>query len=450
MSESGNPPALKSPRKWYQSIGPGLITACVVIGPGSILSSSKVGAGQGYTMLWLITIACIFMMVFMTLGAKLGVVLKKSIGQVITELAGKNLAVAIGVGVFVISTAYQSGNNLGVQSAFKALGASQGASIALGVLFNVLSISFLYMFKDLYQALEKVMMCFVGLMLICFAVNLAIVQPNVGELMKGFVPQTGAFGDISVLALVGTTFVISAAYFQAYLAQQKGWNEAELRTGLIDARVGTVIMFLITLMLICTAAAGLRNEPLTSVEDVAAGLEPTFGQGARLLFCLGLFSAAYSSFLVNSMIAGFILSDGLGWGSKSTDNGPKHVTSFVLFTGMSVALAVIFMFGGDNPVELIIVAQAITVIFAPLLGAVLLWLTNDKRVMGEKTNGPVTNVLAGAGLLLLVGMSVYIVTDKLPKLLSPPAHAEAKENPGNLQESARPAGEARQATDEKK
>ena len=95
MSESGNPPALKSPRKWYQSIGPGLITACVVIGPGSILSSSKVGAGQGYEMLWLITIACIFMMVFMTLGAKLGVVLEKSIGQVITELAGKNLAVAI-------------------------------------------------------------------------------------------------------------------------------------------------------------------------------------------------------------------------------------------------------------------------------------------------------------------------------------------------------------------
>ncbi len=450
MSSEVAPAGTSPTRKWYQAVGPGLITACVVIGPGSILSSSKVGAGQGYAMLWLIATACIFMMVFMTLGAKLGVVLEKSIGQVITELAGKKLAIAIGLGVFVISTAYQSGNNLGVQSAFKALGASQGASILLVVIFNALSISFLYMFKNLYQALEKVMMCFVGLMLICFAVNLAIVQPNIGELMKGFVPQAGAFGDISVLALVGTTFVISAAYFQAYLAQQKGWNEAELRTGLIDARVGTVLMFLITVMLVCTAAAGLRGEALTSVEDVAAGLEPTFGQGARLLFCLGLFSAAYSSFLVNSMIAGFILSDGLGWGSKATDNGPKHLTSFVLLTGMTVALAVIFMFGGKNPVELIIVAQAITVIFAPLLGAVLLWLTNDKRVMGEKTNGPVTNVLAGAGLLLLVGMSVYIVIDKLPKLLSPPAKVEAKVNPGTSQEPAKPAGDANQATDEKK
>ena len=48
MSESGKSPAIRSSRKWYKAIGPGLITACVVIGPGSILSSSKVGAGQGY------------------------------------------------------------------------------------------------------------------------------------------------------------------------------------------------------------------------------------------------------------------------------------------------------------------------------------------------------------------------------------------------------------------
>ena len=53
MSESANLPGLKSPRKWYQSIGPGLITACVVIGPGSILTSSKVGARNGFDLTWI-------------------------------------------------------------------------------------------------------------------------------------------------------------------------------------------------------------------------------------------------------------------------------------------------------------------------------------------------------------------------------------------------------------
>ena len=409
--------SVSSRRRWYQAVGPGIITACVVIGPGSILSSSKVGASTGFEMLWLILVSCVFMMFYMTMGAKLGVVLNQSVGDTIAELVGRWLAVAIGIGVFLISASYQFGNNLGVQSAFKALGVSTSISVALVIIFNALSISFLYFFKNLYKALEKVMMCFVGMLLFCFAINLIMVKPNVGELFSGFLPATGAFGDINLLALIGTTFVISAAYFQIYLAQQKGWNEDQLRDGLTDARVGSVIMFLITIMLICTAAAQLRDQDLGTVEDVAVGLNVTLGNNAKLLFCLGLFSAAYSSFLVNSMIAGFILSDGLGLGSKPSDKAPKHLTTLVLLTGMVVALSVIqFDF---QTVHLIVLAQAVTVIFAPLLGGVMLWLTNQRAVMGDRVNGPVTNLFAGAGFLLLLAISYYMVTTKIPQTIRP-------------------------------
>ena len=42
---------------WLRSIGPGLVTACVVIGPGSILTSSKVGAANGYNLIWVVCVA---------------------------------------------------------------------------------------------------------------------------------------------------------------------------------------------------------------------------------------------------------------------------------------------------------------------------------------------------------------------------------------------------------
>ncbi len=58
-------------RRWYQRLGPGLITACVVIGPGSILTSSNVGAHNGYSMFWVVVTSVIFMLVYMSLGAKL-------------------------------------------------------------------------------------------------------------------------------------------------------------------------------------------------------------------------------------------------------------------------------------------------------------------------------------------------------------------------------------------
>ena len=227
------------------------------------------------------------------------------------------------------------------------------------------------------------MMAFVGLMLLSFALNLFFAKPSPSEFAQGFIPPIadlfngGEDGssllDISLLALVGTTFVITAAYYQTYLVRQKGWGKAEMKDGLIDARIGSVIMALITIMLMGTAAAVLRGQELGHVRDVAAGLKPAFGVWGHTLFCLGLFSAAYSSFLVNSMIGGFILADGLGLGSKPTDFWPKMMTAVVLLTGMGVALAVLRL--KLDPVPAIVAAQAVTVLASPLVAGALLWLT---------------------------------------------------------------------------
>jgi len=182
---------------------------------------------------------------------------------------------------------------------------------------------------------------------------------------------------------------------------------------IIDARVGSVIMAVITIMLMSTAAAVLVGQDLKNVEQVAAALEPAFGSKGKILFCVGLFSAAYSSFLVNSMIAGFILSDGLGLGSTADSKGPKVLTTVVLLTGMIVALLV--KAWGMSAVPAVVAAQAVTVIAGPLIAGVLLWLTNSRDVMGERTNGLVTNIFGVIGFLLLLAIAVYVATVKIPE-----------------------------------
>lgn len=400
-----------SKRRWYQAIGPGLITACVVIGPGSILTSSKVGADQRYSMLWVVITACFFMMFYMQMGARLGVVAKESPATILTRKLGRWLAICVGISVFFISAAFQFGNNLGVLSAFDVFLTTQW-SIALVIGFNALSISFLFFFKNFYRALEKLMMCFVGLMLTCFSINLIFAGPDLIKVFKGLIPAAGAFEDVEVLGLVGTTFVVAAAYFQAYLAKQKGWSVTELKTVVVDARVGSVIMAAITIMLMATAATVLPGKSLENVEDVAKALVPAFGDKGKLLFCVGLFSAAYSSFLVNSMIAGFILSDGLGLGSTAESKGPKILTTCVLLMGMIVAL--LAKLADMNTVPAVVAAQAVTVIAGPLIAGVLLWLTNSRDVMGERTNGLYTNLFGVLGFLLLLAIAAYVATVKIP------------------------------------
>lgn len=423
-SSTSNP---RQQKHWYERIGPGLITACVVIGPGSILTSSRVGAKYGFSMTWVILLAVVFMMVFTSLGARLGVVAGKSPGTLIAERVGRWLAVLIGIGVFFISAAFQFGNNLGVRSAFEEfqgpLGWPSWTLDVLVVFFNVLAVVFLFGFRNLYKLVERLMMVLVAVMLVSFAINLVFAEPDWNEVLKGLLPprsHTGEAGgsvlNLSLLGLVGTTFVVTAAYFQAFLVRQKGWTRDDLSEGLVDARLGVGILSLITIMIMATGASVLRGEQLDSMAAVAAGLRPTFGAFGHALFCLGLFSAAYSSFLVNSMIGGFILADGLGLGSRQDDFSTRVATVAVLMTGMTVALLV--SRANFDPVPAIVAAQAVTVLASPLVAGALWWLTSRTDVMGEERNGRLTNVAALAGFVLLLGMGWYTATEKvLPVVL---------------------------------
>ena len=97
----------QSPRRWYQSLGPGLITACVVIGPGSIMTSSKVGAVNGFSLSWVVVASVLFMLTYTTMAARLGVMAKDSPAKMLTDCAGKWLAILIGISVFFIASAFE-------------------------------------------------------------------------------------------------------------------------------------------------------------------------------------------------------------------------------------------------------------------------------------------------------------------------------------------------------
>lgn len=117
------------------------------------------------------------------------------------------------------------------------------------------------------------------------------------------------------------------------------------------------------------------------------------------------------------MIGGFVLADSIGIGNKPDELGPRLMTGLVLLIGMGVALFMIVT-GSEKPAGLIIAAQVTTVVASPLIAATLLWVTNNKKIMGEDTNGLVTNIVAGLGFLVLLLISANLVLGKiLPMVL---------------------------------
>jgi Mn2+/Fe2+ NRAMP family transporter len=105
-------------------------------------------------------------------------------------------------------------------------------------------------------------------------------------------------------------------------------------------------------------------------------------------------------FLINAMIGGSILADGIGKPSRLNDRWSRLFTVAVLLTGMIVGM--LALKAGHKPVKLIILGQALTVIGNPLMAATILWLANRKDIMGDRRNTIVLNLLGGLGLLVVV------------------------------------------------
>ncbi len=426
------PPVKSSFLSIFRAVGPAIIVASVVVGPGSILTSSKIGVEFGYSMVWVLFLAVLLMMGMTALSSRLGVVLEGTLCDELARRAGRPFAALAGISLFLIASCFQFGNNLGVLAAIEpfvkstdvAADASFFAKVTtwpnlLVIGLNVVIICVLLGFQHLYKPVEKMMMFLVGLMFVGFAANLILAAPSPVEIVRGLIPSLPAKKEgvdlmtrfAPLIGLFATTFSVAGAFYQSYLVRKKGWTTANLRQGAIDSSVGIAVLGLITLMIMLTAASvlhgKLKGDDLKSAADVALQLEPIFGEQAFLgksLFCMGLFCAAFSSFMVNAMIGGSMLSDGLGLGGDMDAVWPKVGTILALLTGMVIAVAIKAF--GFNTVNLIIFAQAMVVIAFPVLAGSMLWLATRPDLTGDRAVPGWLKAIAALGLLITLGLAV--------------------------------------------
>lgn len=384
-------------------IGPGLIIAAVVLGPGSISSISANGSTMGVKMLWLVLLCGVFMLTFTILSAKLGAVNEKRFLSHLADRYGRWLAVLIGVCAFTVSAGFQGGNNIGVGMAMNAvIGGKVGVWAAV---FTGISIAFMFSFRSLYQAVEKLMMTLVALMILAFAANLIVASPGPLDVARGLVPSWPRDGNVlQVVAIVSTSFSVMAALFQSYLVQQKNWGPDQVGESIRDSIVGIFALTLISSMILVTAATVLmpKGIKVASAADMAIQLEPLLGTSAKWLFCAGLWGASFSSFLGNAILGGTILSDGLGLGGKVESLSSKLLGAAIMLIGMTFAIVT----EGRPPVEMIIFLQAAIIIAVPLTAFFILKECNSREVMGDSTPAwwvNVIGVLAFLTVLVLAG-----------------------------------------------
>lgn len=428
MSEPSEVSSVGQRPSWWRSFGPALITACVVFGPGSLLISSNVGAKYGYELLWMLLLTGILMGTYMTTAARIGVVGGLTPCTLVARRLGRVAAAVVGINLCLICTTFQFSNNLAVVAAAEALVPNVPSTIILVVL-NGLIITFLFTAKHIYQLLEKMMKVMVGVILLTFAINLILAAPSLMAILKGLIP--GIPEDISfglphkvegkiedplllIASLLGTTFSIAAAFYQGNLVREKGWTIKDYGRGIGDSIAGVAVITSVSAIVMITAAAVIPGKQAENIGVLAQALQPLLGSTAYVIFCIGLFAVAMNPFLINAIIGGSILADGLGKPARLSDRSSRIFTVVVLLVGMVVAILALRT--GHRPVKLIIFGSALTVIGNPLMAATILWLANNKAIMGRHRNNLLQNILGGIGFLVVVFMAGRVLILVILKL----------------------------------
>jgi Mn2+/Fe2+ NRAMP family transporter len=435
--------------KWLTRIGPAFVIAAVVLGPGSVTTMTKMGAVHGYAMLWLPLLAGVLMAGFVTLFMRFGIAADKSFLAHCAELWGRPFAALCGLAMFYAATAFQIGNNIGVTTAMNSL-LTPAAPVAaqpsqpatapaaqttqpatrvaaqLGqaaapipawvwpVVFNAMAITFLFAFRRIYSILERMMTALVAVMLVAFFINLFFARPSIAGIARGLVPSIPKGLDWMVAAgLVATTFSIVGAIFQTYLVRARGWRQADFGKGVADSVSGIGMLTLISMVIMVTSAAVLHPGGLKieNAGDMAAQLQTFFGAAARVVFCVGFAAAAFSSFLVNAMIGGTLLSDGCGRGEDINSTPAKGASAACLLIGMAVAVPVTY-FKTIDFTQALVAVQAGTLLAIPLviLAALLVLLCPQKAGVKRLGPGGVVFVLLGLAVLVAIAVRSYATT----------------------------------------
>jgi Mn2+/Fe2+ NRAMP family transporter len=387
-----------------KKIGPALVLAAVVLGPGSITLSTIAGSLYGYRLLWVLLCATVFMITYTLMAARIGLVSRKTLFELVRRKHGQRTAKAAAIFGFLSILAFQAGNCAAVGFAGSAFFGFD--SRVWSTVFLLLAVAF-FLQPRLYLKLELFVKLAIGLMVAAFLGTLLVVGVDFDGMILGVVPSFPDSASVFLsLGMAATTFSVAAAAYQNYLMREKRWGIDDLANEGLDCLFGIAILGCISMVILLTSAGVLHEsgQPVFSAQTMARQLEPLAGPLAYYLFTSGFFFAAFSSLIVNPLIGATLLVDGFGHES-SMDS--RRVRGWAIVV-MAIGLLVVLIFQG-SPVELLRIAQALAVVAFPLLGFLIWSLANDASIMGRHGNSWVMNVLAALGYATIVGIALNYV-----------------------------------------
>jgi Mn2+/Fe2+ NRAMP family transporter len=226
-----------------------------------------------------------------------------------------------------------------------------------------------------------------------------------------------------LVGILGTTISPYLFYWQASqeveeeramgrtLAQRKGATDEELRGLRVDVMVGMFASNFIMYFIILTTAATLHAHGVVKIEtarQAAEALRPLAGNAAFLLFTLGLIGTGMLGVPVLAGSCAYAVSEAAAW-RGSLEKKPRGARKFYAILGLSMAIGLAINYTGLDAVKMLFWSAVLNGILAPPLILLVLLLTSDRKVMGDRVNSPVERIIGWLTFAVMAAAAVALI-----------------------------------------
>jgi NRAMP (natural resistance-associated macrophage protein)-like metal ion transporter len=413
--------------QFLKELGPGLITGAADDDPSGISTYSVAGASYGYATLWTALLSFPLMAAIQLMCARLGMVTGCGLASVIRARYPR-WVLWFACSLVIVANVFNIGADLG--------GMADGMQMITGVpsyfwtpFFAVLIMALLSWTS--YRTMARIFK-WLTMVLFAYVITAFLAHPNWPAVLRAsFIPHVEWSKQyLAVLVgILGTTISPYLFFWQAAqeveedrdhgkttVAQRKGSTNEELRIARTDVITGMLLSNVVMYFLILTTAATLHVHGMKDIEtakQAAEALRPLAGAGAYWLFTLGMIGTGMLAVPVLAGSCAYTVAEGARWKGASLNLNPRLARRFYGIVAVSILVGLSLNFAGLNAVKMLFWSAVLNGLLAPPLVVIVVLLTNDKKVMGNRANTRSLKCLGWACAVIMTAAAVGLIVSSI-------------------------------------
>jgi len=405
-------------RRAMAFVGPGYLVSVGYMDPGNWATSIAGGAQFGYTLLVIALMSNIMAIILQSLCARLAIATGRDLAQACRDAFPKPVAWVLWlfaeIAIIATDIAEVVGTAIGLNLLF-------GIPLELGVVITALDVFLiLYLQKLGFRWIEAFIICLLGVIAVCFGVQIAMADPEWGAVIKGFAPTTEIVTNPQMLYLalgiIGATVMPHNLYLHSGVVQTRAYGRSneEKREALtfatIDSTVALMFALLVNASILILAAATFNKTGHASIAelgDAHAMLAPLLGSLlAPKLFAIALLCCGLNS-TVTATLAGQIVMEGFlrirlpAWLRRLVTR------MFAIIPAAGVTIA----YGESGTGALLILSQVILAFQLPFAIVPLVMFTRNREKMGALVSPSWLTIVSAVIAAIIIGLNVKMLYD---------------------------------------